>query len=131
MNLHPRLSLFSFSAALVVFAGNNNPVAVRVTASLMTTFELDRPFPIALPFPPQEFKTDTAVKTCGDGHGACAAYTFQVPTDRLQEAFYNHNGYSFSPAHAAPNYAPIFSAFSLDTGQSDCSPSTIKRLAGR
>ena len=111
-------------------AENNNPVSVRVTASLMTTFTLDRPFPVALPIPPQKFKTDTAVISCGDGHGACAAYTFQVPTDRLQRAFYSHSGYSFAPVSERPNYAPIFSAFSLDSGQPDCSPSTIKQFGG-
>ena len=110
--------------------GNSNPVAVRVSANLMTTFTLDRVFPVALPIPAQEFQTDTRVNSCGDGHGACAAYTFEVPTDRLQRAFYGRDGYSFAAASEGPNYAPVFSAFSLSTGEPDCSPSTIKQFGG-
>ncbi|HEX7960068.1 MAG TPA: hypothetical protein VF493_09130 [Terriglobales bacterium] len=109
---------------------NGHPVGVRVTANLMTTFTVDRAFPVALPIPSQEVKTDPSVVSCGDGNGACAAYTFEVPTDRLQRAFYSRSGYTFATASEGPNYSPVFSAFSLSTGEPDCSPSTIRQFGG-
>lgn len=109
---------------------NGHPVGVRVSANLMTTFTVDRAFPVALPIPSQELKTDPRVVSCGDGNGACAAYTFEVPTDRLQRAFYSRSGYTFATASEGPNYSPVFSAFSLSTGEPDCSPSTIRQFGG-
>jgi hypothetical protein len=109
---------------------NGHPVGVRVAANVMTTFTLDRVFPVALPIPSQEFQTDPRVISCGDGKGACAAYTFEVPTDRLQRAFYSRSGSTFAADNNAANYGPVFSAFSLSTGEPTCSPSTIKQFGG-
>lgn len=103
----------------------HSPVSVRVhLAAPLTVFTVHH-FAVAFAVQPAELITDPANVSCSGGNGACAAFSLLLPASPLQVATFNRLGFVFIPSSQPANYQFIFQAFSVISGQPDCTPGVV------
>jgi hypothetical protein len=116
--------ILSGTVSSVNTIGGAVPVRVRVGQPLTSFAGLL--FPVPIPVQPPDLVTSAADITCSGGTGACATYSLLLPANQLEVAVSSATGPVFIPSGQTMNFALVFQAFSLATGQPDCATAVIQ-----
>jgi hypothetical protein len=106
---------------LVTSTNSSQTAAVPVHTVISSTgiFTQDFIFDFPLIPPPPAFNTQAGA-SCPAGT-ACANYIIDVvPTNPVEEAVFNINGYTFAPSQTTANFTLRIDAFSLANGKPTC-----------